>query len=294
MTSRTCRTSRLVLAIVAAGALTACASGGEATVALDGELDHIHDLVLDADGELLVAGHRGLFRIEGRDRAVMVGAEQHDLMAMTADDDALLASGHPSLLLERYQVEDRPPFLGLVRSSDGGESWEIVDLLGDADFHALTPTGDGLFAAETAGRIWFLDDATGQWSQRGDVEARDLAVDPTNPDRLLAPDYDGVVWSSTDGAMTWSSLADAPALVEIEWVAADDIVGITSDGDIWVAARPDGPWAEAATLATDEDVETLYVDRNGDWWATVHGGAIFRSSDRGATWKQIYVPPARL
>lgn len=277
----------LATVIVAAG----CGSDDTARVAQAGDLGHIHDLVLEPDGKLLVASHTGLYRIEGVDRAVLVGDEQHDLMAMAAEADTLIASGHPNLLIERYRVEGRPPFLGLARSIDSGQSWQIVDLLGEADFHALVPTDIGLFAAETAGRIWFLDQASGDWSELGAVEARDLAVNPDDPDQQLAPDYDGVVWASADRAMTWTRLDTAPSLIEIEWPFAGDIVGTTEDGRIWSAERPEGPWTETAELDSVDDVETFYVDPDGDWWATVHGGAIFHSSEGGRSWEQAYDPP---
>lgn len=279
----------LAIVIVAAG----CGSDDQTRVAQAGDLGHIHDLVLEPDGELLVASHTGLYRIEAEDRAVLVGDEQHDLMAMGAQADTLLASGHPNLLIERYRVEGRPSFLGLVRSIDSGESWQIVDLLGDADFHALVPTDTGVFAAESAGRIWFLDQTSGEWTQLGAVEARDLAVDPDDPDQQLAPDYDGGIWASADGAMTWTLLDTAPPLIEIEWPSTGDIIGATEEGRIWSADRPEGPWTETAELDSADDLETFYVDPEGDWWATVHGGAIFHSSDGGRSWDQAYDPPDR-
>ena len=279
----------LAVAILASG----CGSGDASTVARAGDLGHIHDLVLEADGDLLVASHTGLYRIEGIDRAVLVGDEQHDLMAMAAQADALIASGHPNLLMERYQVEGRPPFLGLVRSNDSGESWEIVDLLGDADFHALAPTPTGLFAAETTGRIWFLDETSGQWSQLGEVEARDLAVNPADPTQQLAPDYDAGVWASNDGAVTWTRLDTAPPLIEIEWESAQGIVGITVDGGVWVSDELEDAWTETAAFDSADEVETFYIDPDGNWWVTVHGGAIFHSTDAGATWDEAYDPPDR-
>lgn len=279
----------LAVAILASG----CGSGDASTVARAGDLGHIHDLVLEADGDLLVASHTGLYRIERTDHAVLVGDEQHDLMAMAAQADTLIASGHPNLLMERYQVEGRPPFLGLVRSNDSGESWEIVDLLGDADFHALAPTSTGLFAAETTGRIWFLDETSGQWSQLGEVEARDLAVNPADPTQQLAPDYDAGVWASNDGAVTWTRLDTAPPLIEIEWESAQGIVGITVDGGVWVSDELEDAWTETAAFDSADEVETFYIDPDGNWWVTVHGGAIFHSTDAGATWDEAYDPPDR-
>ena len=282
---------RLVGALALLAAVASCGSSNGELVAQEGDLGHIHDLVVDDDATLLVASHTGLWRIEALDRAVLVGTEQHDLMSMAGlSDGALVASGHPNLLMERYQVEGRPPFLGLVRSIDGGETWEIVDLLGDADFHALVPVDGDLYAAETSGRIWRLD-AEGTWEQLGEVEARDLAVDPADPSRQLAPDYDGTVWVSDDGAATWSVLDDAPPLVEIEWPSPDTIIGLTEDGEIHISSSPESTWEPAGSASAE--VETFLVDRDGAWWVTSHGGAIARSDDQGATWADVYIPPGR-
>ena len=111
-------TRRLIDLVVVAAALAipaGCGSSESGDVVADaGDLVHIHDLTVDADGILLVASHTGLWRIEATDRAVLVGSEQHDLMAMTAlDDGTLLVSGHPDLRIEDYHVEDHPPFFGL-------------------------------------------------------------------------------------------------------------------------------------------------------------------------------------
>jgi len=276
----------VLLALIA----SACGSGESALVARGGDLGHIHDLVVDGD-QLLVASHTGLYRIEGIDRAVLVGSVQHDLMAMTVDaDGALMAGGHPDLRLEEYAVEGRPRFLGLARSTDAGESWEVVDLLGEADFHALVPAGGGVYAAESSGLIWFRDSTDG-WVQLGSVEARDLAIDPDNTDRQLAPSFDAVLWASADGAATWTEVADAPSLIEVEWTRQGSILGVDEAGTIFGADQPEGPWTEVAEGL--DGAETLYVDSAGRWWLTVHGGNISRSDDNGATWVDVYVPPPR-
>ncbi len=151
------------------------------------------------------------------------------------------------------------------------------------------PVGEQLYGAETTGRIWRLDPG-GIWVELGHVEARDLAVDPTDPNLQLAPDYDTNLWISTDGATTWTPLADAPSMVEVEWVAGDRIVGASEDGTIWTTTSPRSEWIKLASGPAE--VETFHIDSNGRWWVTVHGGAIARSDD-GRTWTDVYVPPTR-
>ncbi len=271
-------------------AASSCGNTPNEVVAGPGELGHIHDLVLTEDDTLLVASHSGLYRIDGTDRAVLVGTEQHDLMSMSADADGLLASGHPDLRLEKYRVEDHPPHLGLARSTDLGETWTIeTDLLGVRDFHALVPTADGVFAADAQGSIMFRR-ADGTWTELGELTARDLALNPNDATDLVGTDYDGRLWRSDDGGSNWGLVEGAPDMIEIEWPDGDRLVGAQEDGTIWVASNPEGPWKDMSSGLAE--IETLHID-NDQWWLTVHGGAIHTSTDSGQTWAAVYVPPSR-
>lgn len=290
---RTRRWSLYLAAIV----LSAAACGQSEQIAGPGDLGHIHDLAFDGSGQLLAATHTGLYRIEGLDRAVLVGADQHDLMSMSRSSNGdLLASGHPDLRVAEYRVEGRPPFLGLATSSDNGRTWSTPDLLGDADFHALVPHSDGLFAAETQGQIWVL--APGQsWKRLGEVEARDLAIDPSDSARQLAPDWEGGVWVSEDGGQTWEQLGDVPALVEIEWPEPGLRIGVDESGQFWEnvdedSTRPGQAWIK--TSSGPAGVETfelqLMPNETHTWWLTIEGGQIWKSTDAGSNWTVVYEP----
>ena len=226
---------RSIIAVAVATA-AACAPDSPDVVAGADDLGHIHDIV-ELEGDLLIATHSGLYRVDDPTTAVLVGTERHDVMALTHDGSALLASGHPDLRIDTYRVEGLPAHLGLAESSDGGESWSVdPELLGRVDFHALAWAGDVLYGADTDGRIR-VRQPDGTWNDRGRLDAADLAVDPIDPNHLLAAS-DGGLWHSTDGGRTWVGDPNAPAITQVEWTADDGVVVATTAGDIRRAADP--------------------------------------------------------
>ena len=276
---------RRVAALVVGAALLGTACGGGLTAGVPPEeIGHVHDLVPDGD-VMLVAAHRGLHRVEAG-RLTFVGDEVNDLMSMARlPDGSIIASGHPDLRVERYRVEGAPSFLGLIRSDDNGVSWEIVDLLGEADFHALAPVTDGFFGADGAsGSVWRFD-AEGDGQPVGSIpfDVKDLAVSPADNSLLVSSSYDGEVAVSDDAAQTWELVDDLPLLTEIEWTAGG-VVGADLDGELWTAEGPTGPYVRLRS-APDE-VDALLVTASGETWLATHGGRIWRARD-GGSWESM-------
>lgn len=148
-----------LMAFVAAAMLAARAAGEELRF-------HVHGLAFSPDGRaLLVATERGLVAYREGSWSRIRGPA-YDLRALSASRDALIASG--------YRVPGNPPAepLGLVRSGDGGATWESALLEGEAAFHVaaagyrsgmlyffsplplpLLPV-PGLYAARDGARSW--------------------------------------------------------------------------------------------------------------------------------------------
>ncbi len=289
-TTSNSRKARLGFLVATLFLFIAACGGGDEFVAGPGDLSHIHDLALDDDGTLLVASHLGLYRIEDLDTAKLIGTARHDLMSMTRlEGGDLIASGHPDLRGDEFRRDGLPPHFGLVASEDLGQTWTVTGGLGENDFHALVPTGDGIYAAEaTTMSIWLLDPA-GEWQQRGDLEASDLAVNPSDTQQQMATDFDDKLWVSNDAAASWRQLPDQPDLVEVEWLGDDVAYGIDPAGKIWSTSALDGEWG----VITDgpAEPETFFVATSTNWWVTTHGGRIFSTDNAGASWTDVYIPP---
>ena len=104
-----------------------------------------------SDGSIWMSTNTGLFRVaegSGEPETVKGSLETPDgtgeiseqLVVRFTGEDELIASGHPP------RGSRLPPALGLVRSSDAGETWESVSELGRADFHAIQTSGETIVA----------------------------------------------------------------------------------------------------------------------------------------------------
>jgi len=276
----------LALAVVAAG----CGSNrdGDAIVANRGDLGHVHDVVVEGD-DVYLAAHSGLFRVEGPTRAVLVGEFRHDFMSMASGPEGLVASGHPDLRFDEWRVEGQPAHLGFISSSDSGGTWDKVALLGEVDFHSLTSRPDGgFYGADSSGGILASADGV-TWATRSPLSAFDLSASPKKAESVVAiGGASGRLIVSTDGALTWDELVDAPALRRVQWLD-DAVVGIAADGTIYSATGPRQQWDVMGQV----DAEVVaFTTRNGQWWVVTDSAAVLHSDD-GENFRFVYEPPDR-
>jgi photosystem II stability/assembly factor-like uncharacterized protein len=113
--------------VVSAALLTACAAYAQTGITLH----HIHGLAYSGDGKrLMIPSHHGLALFENGKWSKAPGPE-HDYMGFVATAKNLYSSGHPAA---RSGLVN--PF-GLIRSRDGGKTWDRLGLEGETDFHLL-------------------------------------------------------------------------------------------------------------------------------------------------------------
>lgn len=251
--------------------------------------EHIHELVVDpADGTLLVATHEGLYRLtvdkNGRATAVgPIGDLDFDPMGFTIADGTAYASGHPG---PTTPDTFGSPNLGLITSTDAGETWINVSLTGVTDFHGLTvmPTEGGsprVFGYDgSAGRVEVSLDGGLTWTAGASVAARDiLAVG----DQLYATTAEGLAVSTDNGASFTFDTA-APSLYVI---AADDdgeLAGVDTTGTIWTLL-PGQEWVQGQTVTGTP--QAFAVAGSRIYVADDRGIAI--TDNDGATWTVLKV-----
>src|SRR5438477_7858541 len=94
-------------------------------------LTHVHGLAYSADGkQILIPSHFGLAIYENGKWSKAAGPE-HDYMGFSATANHIYSSGHPAAGSGLVN-----PF-GLLRSKDGGKTWDKLGLEGESDFHVM-------------------------------------------------------------------------------------------------------------------------------------------------------------
>ena len=127
------------------------------------------------------------------------------------------------------------------------------------------------------------------WETRSTRGALDLAASPKNTESVLGIDgQTGRLIVSTDGAVTWDELVDAPVLRRVQWLD-DSVVGMTADGTMYSATGPRQQWSVIGQLGAEP---VAFTTRNGAWWVVTDGAAVMHSDD-GQDFRFIYEPPAR-
>jgi photosystem II stability/assembly factor-like uncharacterized protein len=191
--------------------------------------------------------------------------------------DHFLASGHPDIR------EDLPTHLGLIESTDGAETWNALSLHGEADFHALEVAGDRVYGYDSAGVQLLMTEDRHQWRVLDRAVLVDLAADPDDPDRLLATTAKGRLVEYPVGDPAPRVELDGPPLLFIDWADPATLVGLGSDGTVYLS--DDGAATWQPTTPVSGAAQALEATRDAWHVATSHG--VYRSTDSGRTWKRL-------
>jgi len=236
---------------------------------------HVHGVAVNpADDRVYLATHDGLFRY-GEDGASQVGPTI-DLMGFTvAGPDHFYASGHPG------PGVDLPQPVGLIESTDGGETWTALSRQGESDFHTLASSEGGVVGFDGALRAT----SDGETWRELDPPVAPFAL-ATSPDGtvVLATSESGP-FRSSDAGVSWVPMGEAPLLQVVDWASGATVVGVTPEGTVAVSADAGETWtvrgavegppqALGAEQAPDGTVRVLVVTAD-DVEDSRDGGATF-------------------
>lgn len=288
-----------VLLMISAITFAACGDGSEsadddASRGIQASQDpgpiHVHGLGINpGDGALFIATHTGLFRApEGVSKAERVADRYQDTMGFTiVGPDRFLGSGHPDAR------EELPPFLGLIRSSDAGESWDSVSLLGGADFHVLEAAGETVYGYgsdfKTREQQLLASVDSGQtWQERPlpeppsddpiEESLRSLAIDPGDPSTIVASGQEAL-WFSDDQGRQWSFLTAGNGL--LVWAESGEVYVVGERGAVKRSADRGRSWETTGSIGG----EPAALEAVGDaLYVALHNGTIKQSTDGGVNW----------
>ncbi len=252
----------LTLLAGCSGSPDASPSGDSDTSGLTIADTHVHAIErAGPTGGILLATHDGLWVQDG-DQLRQVGP-QLDLMGFSVvDATTYRASGHPGPAVDLAQP------VGLIETSDAGQTWSALSREGESDFHLLdvndtiTVGFDGDVRSSADGKTW-------QTEQTPDGLI-DLALRPSGQD-VLATSTEGLLLS-TDGGARWDAVPSAPPMVLLDWADQDTVVGISDTGAVHVSTDAGSTWQEreqldsaiqamSASRTTEGDLELLVAEK---------------------------------
>jgi len=277
-----------VVGVVAAGALLWLSRDGDETFSgvpgADPGPVHVHGLgVNPADGALFIATHTGMYRVdEGERKAERVGDRYQDTMGFTiVGPNRFLGSGHPDITDAREK--NLPSLLGLIESTDSGESWKPISLLGEADFHVLRFAGERVYGYDASNdRLLVSADRGRSWKElQKPGPLVDLAVDPTNARRIVATSAGGLeegLFESRDGGESWKRVSEAVGL--LAW--SGRLYLVAGGGQLF--ASQDGGRRFEHRGKIGGQPAALVAEGPTELYAALHDGTIKRTTDGGVSW----------
>jgi len=260
--------------LVGCGSPDSVTSEPPAPLTLPAEAGHVHGIVQDRSGGLLVGTHRGLFAW-GPDGTLGRVGDAADYMGLAAlPSGALLSSGHPA------PGSDEPDPLGLRLSRDKGRSWTMITQVPRDDFHVIEAGGGRIYAVGSDGAV-YAGGAPTTLAKVANAPAGliDLAVEPGRGSTLLASTQSGLL-RSADGGVTWTPAGDAVGL--LSWVRGDLVFLVDANGVVSASDDRGASWSRRGELGAPP--AALLATSPTDLVAADHDGRIVTSSDGGRQW----------
>lgn len=256
---------------------------------------YVNALEIDpADGSFLLTTNRGFYRIpEGggearRVKAKVTSREGSSPVGTFLEVDVLgpgevVGSGHPD------DPEALPPYLGFIRSTDGGRTFRVVSRLGQADLHQIRRIHDRLYAFDAVlGAILVSRDDGKTWTERFTPRqlVLDFVVDPEDPEHLIASTEEQI-YRSEDGGERWRPSAQGTA-PRLDWPAADALMRADKDGLFQVSADGGQTWERRGRIE-GEPYKVRAVDAEHAFVA-LSDGTILETKDGGRSFEERFRP----
>lgn len=284
-----------MLALALGGLAAAPAHAGEPVT-----LMHVHGLSYSVDGkQLLIPSHHGLAVFEDG-RWSKAAGPTHDYMGYSATRDALYSSGHPATGSGLIN-----PF-GLIKSRDGGKTWQQLGLTGESDFHTLATSyaTNAVYVLNhqpnsrmnQAGVYYTLNDGL-KWTRAAakglGTKLNSLAVHPTDA-KVVAAGMDDGLYLSRNSAASFERLVGVKPVLATSFDLDGQHLWFGSYAGKAALARitlKAGSKAEEVPIPVLTEDAVAYIAQNPARRAEIaiatFKRSVFVSKDQARTWTQI-------
>ena len=267
--------------------------------ATDVKVDHIHGLGYPGAGDaLMVASHNGpLLYEEGMWKETT--SEKHDYMGFQAVADGFVSSGHP----EPGSDYENP--LGLLKSTNAGESFKQYAFAGEIDFHYLAASyhtdriyvfnempsdnlDNGFFYTDDYGQKWTTMDMKGFEAEM----MSNMAAHPDTPETVAIGTERGL-YLSTDAGQSFSLFKEDMYVTYVTLSKNHAYVAELVDDKVQLV-QIDLVSKEAKTLSVpqlekDNAVTFIATHPTNDKEISIvtMQNDVYQTADGGATWNQL-------
>ena len=247
-----------------------------------------------ATGDYLLTTNRGFWRIDPESdeveqlRGTVTSGRRSStvgtfLEIQVTGPGELLGSGHPDT------KDELPPYLGLMESSDGGESWSIISRLGSADLHKIVLKHDRMYAFDAVlGAILVSEDGGRTFTEHFTPRSLviDFEVDPEDPDRIFAS-TERELLRSEDGGDGWRPVERAEG-IRMVWTAPDAFFRAERDGAVSRSRDGGGSWEPIGSVPGEPyKFKALGTE---ELLLALSDGTVVHTRDGGRTWEETFRP----
>lgn len=266
------------------------------------KIDHVHGIGYPGnDDGLYVASHNGI-KIFKEGKWFEAVSENHDYMGFQAVNDGFYASGHPE------EGSDLKNPLGLIKSTDKGESLEKIAFYGESDFHFLSASfkDQVLYLineeanSELERGVYVSKDAAESWEpvELNGLDSDSLGIIAAHPEKgaTFAMSTREGVFTTDDYGKNMKRLGDYEMVTATTYSQKSLYISPVQQNKIKLVklntAQPEkAEELPIPTLKYDNPITYIAADAKKEGriaFITILND-LYQSDDGGQTWKQLLV-----